>query len=230
MKRFIGSTLIVATSLLINSLIANATIIGFPSCIGANNCTKTITPPNPISPDPNNGILLGWDELQNITLTEDLRVDRVFDETVDFIEPDSSGTGFVIKSGTVVSSHYLQWDPGAGSSQTVQATIEFDSRIFAFITNDQKLFNSDEILGLPNFNYNNFGFRGLESGDTTNFNNELADINWTASSPGDWTRLITAFSPSVDGETTPEPISTISLLMLGTLGINSAVKRRFKKS
>ena len=230
MKRFTKSILIVATALLTHPIVANATIIGFPSCTGANNCEKTITPPNPIARNPNNGILLGWDELQNITLTEDLLVDRVFDPTVEFVEP--SGNGFVIKAGTIVSSHYFQWDPGAGSSRNVEATIEFDSEIFAFITRDQKLFDSDELLGLPNFDYNDFRLRGLENGDRTNFNGELVDIDWRASSPGDWTRVITAFSPSVNEVTTPEPISTISLFMFGTLGIgiNSALKHISKKS
>ncbi|MBL4781305.1 MAG: hypothetical protein JKX92_03595 [Porticoccaceae bacterium] len=106
-------------------LSANATLVGFPVCSGANSCDITSSPPNPVAPDPNNGILLAWDEVQNLTLSQDLHVDRVFDPGASFVETD--GSAFIIKSGTVVSSHYLQWDPGSGSSSKVEATITLDS-------------------------------------------------------------------------------------------------------
>ncbi len=66
---------------------------------------------------------------------------------------------------SVVSSHYLQWDPGSGSASSVQATIELNSQVFAFITADQNLFDSDAALGLPGLDYADFGLRGLETGD-----------------------------------------------------------------
>lgn len=171
-----------------------ATIEGFLVCTGANSCSITTSPPNPVVKDPNDGILLVWNEVQNQVLTDDLRVDRVADPNAPFIIPD--GNGYKIIAGTIVSSHYVQWDPGAGSSSKVTATLDFDSDIFAFITADQKMFDSDTPLGLPGLDYNDFGFRGLEGGDITTINGDKVDIEWNASSPGDWTRLITAFSPS----------------------------------
>lgn len=177
---------------------SHATLINIANCTGANNCLITDTPPNPVTQNPNNGLLIAWDEVQNFVLTEDLRVDRVFDINASFVE--ATGTGdFWIKAGTIVSSHYLQWDPGTylnqQSSSAVTAQIQLDSQVFAFITADQNLFDSD-FLGLPGLNYNDFGLRGLEPGDTTDFVGENVNINWSASSPGDWTRLITAFSPA----------------------------------
>ena len=193
-----GMVIVAATVLVLcgpAAPLARATLMGFSNVTGANDAIITDTPPNPVAPNPNDGILLAWDEVQNHQLTTNLAVDRVADPSADFIEPDGHG-GYLIKAGTIVSSHYLQWDPGAGSSSRVQATIHFDSDIFAFITADQKMFDSDSILGLPELDYSDFLNRGLEGADTTNIRGSEVDIDWTASSPGDWTRLITAFSPT----------------------------------
>ena len=126
---------VLATLSLLTCMSANATLVSITNCTGAIDCVITTTPPNPVQPDPNDGILLTWDEVQNITLIQDLRVDRVFDPTADFITDLGNGD-FLIKAGTVVSSHYLQWDPGNGSLSTVSATINLDSQVFAFITSD----------------------------------------------------------------------------------------------
>lgn len=208
-----------------------ATILGYDSCLGANDCLVATGAdiPNPILPNPNDGILLGWNELQNVTLSENLYINRVADPSADFIGFDA--TGYYIKAGTIVSSHYFQWDPGFQSASTVNARIHFDSDIFAFITSDQFLFNSDAIVGLPGFDYADFGLRGLESGDTTNFapggDNSLVDISWAASSPGDWTRLITAYSPQAAEEATrvSEP-GLLGLWLVASIGLLAYRRRR----
>ena len=205
---------------------SKATLIQLYNCTGANQCLITISPPNPIVANPNNGLLLSWDEVQNLVLKDDLQVDRVFDDTVDFVERTNTGD-FFIKAGTLVSSHYFQWDPGAGSSKTVSATIHLDSQVFAFITSDNNLFNSDEFLGLKGLNYADFRLRGLEKTDITNFNGSDVDIRWKASKPGDWARLITAFSPSVNNLTfqqVPEP--NMLMLFVGALLIILKIKRK----
>lgn len=210
-----------AALLLAVSGAAHATIVGYTNCTGALSCSVTATPPNPVTANPNDGILLGWNEVQNTTLTSDLFVDRVFDASAPFVSSDGSG-GFIIAAGTIVSSHYFQWDPGNGSSTRVDATINLDSQVFAFITDTQKLFDSDAALGLPGLDYNDFGLRGLESNDATNFNGEDVDISWSAGNPGDWTRLITAFSPAA---AVPEP-GAIALLGLGFAGLILTRRKR----
>lgn len=221
-----GATL--ATSLFASAMTAQATLSNITGCIGANSCEITGTPPNPIVQDPNNGKLLAWDEVQNYTLLSDLRVDRVFDELASFITT-APGGDFYIKAGTVVSSHYLQWDPGHGSAGSVKATIELDSQVFAFITDDQNLFNSDAALGLPGLDYADFGLRGLEDTDITQFSGQNTYINWGANSPGDWTRLITAYSPTATtntGNPVPEPSTVV---LLGS-GLAMMVGYRWKKA
>ena len=173
---------------------ASATLQDLGACQGARACVLTRDPPNPVVQNPDDGILLAWDECQNVRLEVPLRVDRVFDETADFITAD--GDGFSIRPGTIVSSHYLQWDPGNGSAPSVETVISADAQIFALITADEKLFASDGIVGLPGVDYNDFAFRGLEPHDTAVFRGTDIEIRWRASSPGDWVRLITAYSPA----------------------------------
>lgn len=209
-------------ALLVMAAPASATLVSISPCVGANACTITDTPPETVTQNPNDGILLAWDEKQNVVLEEDLPVDRVFDSSADFVI--ESGGQLFLAAGTIVSSHYLQWDPGEGSDSLVEATIAADSQIFAFITDDDKLFGSDEILGLDDLDYSDFGLRGLEAGDTTEFNGEKVDIGWTASSPGDWTRLITAYSPTAAASAVPVPAA--APLLVGALGALGLVARR----
>lgn len=199
----------------------HASLLSISPCVGAVSCDVTTSPPTTVSQDPNDDILLAWDEKQNVTLTQNLYVDRVFDATASFVGQDSRG--YYITSGTVVSSHYVQWDPlGSGS---VQATINTDSQIFAFLTSDQNLFDSDDDLGLAGVDYNNFLLRGLEGGDIINFNGNSVDIDWFAGSPGDWTRMITAFSPAaVSAVPVPAAVFMFAPALLGFLGFRRKLK------
>ncbi|WP_146147182.1 hypothetical protein [Photobacterium aphoticum] len=206
-------------TLLSSAFSARATLVSIDNCSGsvtegpAISCEITEDPPNPISKNPNNNKLLAWDEVQNHTLTAPLQVDRVFDENASFISDAGNGDYF-IATGTIVSSHYVQWDPKKRGS--IAADIVLDSQVFAYITSDANLFASDSALALPGIDYNDFNLRGLESGDSTLFDGANTAIAWTASSPGDWTRLITAYSPAAEiSEPAPLPLFLASLVLIG---------------
>jgi len=200
---------------------AGATILTVQNLGGAaSGFDITTNPPNPVAPDPNNNLLVIWNEKQNVQLTSDLLVDRVADPNAPFVTGTTNN--YKILAGTIVSSHYVQWDPNGSGSVT--ADLVFDSDIFAFITADSKMFGSDDALGLDYLDYNDFTARGLEAGDTTSINGNTVSINWTATSPGDWTRLITAYSPAAE-----VPVPGAAMLLgsglLGLLGMR--FRRRF---
>jgi len=186
------------------------TINAHATCIGitgdpeddAVDYAWTWVPPDPWTIIPNgynDNILYVWNEQQNVTLTEPLFVDWVADPNAPYVQEIPEG-GYYLKQGTVVSSHYVQWDPdGVGE---VHATLHFDAQIFAYITSDQALFDSDAVLGLPWVDYNDFAWRGIEPPPHENAdvvtvleNGIDVEIRWQASNPGDWIRLLTAFSP-----------------------------------
>ena len=158
--------------------------------------------------------------MQATTTLTNTDVDRVFDLSASFVGSDAGG--LFLEVGTIISSHYFQWDPGNGSANRVDATVNTDSQVFAFITKTKKLSNSDALLGLPGLDYANFVNRGLESGDTTVFNGGAVDLSWRASSPGDWTRMITAFSPAA---VVPVP-AAFWLFGSGLLGLIGFARRK----
>jgi len=219
------SILLLALSSCFYCATANASFIQYDSCTGANACLiapNSAPIPNPISANPNDGVLLGWNEIQHFTLTSNLYIDRVANTGANYIGQDANG--YYVIAGTMVSSHYFQWDPGSGSSNRVNATLNFDADIFGFIGSDANLIASDGLLGLPGYNYSQFGLRGLENNDSTTFapggSNNLVDISWGAGSPGDWARLITASAPTVvPPSQIPEPHALI-LFGLGLFGLS----------
>jgi hypothetical protein len=86
------------------------------------------------------------------------------------------------------------------------------------------MFDSD-FLGLAGVDYNDFGLRGLEAGDDTVFDGNSVNIDWSATSPGDWTRLITAYSPG--GQV---PVPAALPLLLGGMGVLGFAARRRRKT
>ena len=137
--------------------------------------------------------LFAFDEDQNIVLTAPLVIDV--------------GSG-PLSAGTIVASHYVFFDPGP--SQHVVGTVEFDAPVLGIITATANLANSD-FLANTGVTYLSPGQRGLEAGDSVSFSGTNRILFDTfASSPGDYVRVLTAFSPA----DIPEP-GTLVLLSLG---------------
>ncbi len=164
--------------------------------------------------------LYAFNEGQNITLTQDYSVN----------------IGATLSLGTTISSHYVFFDPAGATHQ--EGWVDFDSDILAVITSTSLLAASDDFLN-NHVNYLNPGYRGLESGDSvwigSNDHNRLY-VDWYASTPGDFVRVITGYSqggtdpcstnpPGVGGcpASVSEP-APLSLLLMGIVGIGLARK------
>jgi hypothetical protein len=143
-------------------------------------------PPNSVGNDtfqsPN---LYGFDEDQNILLAAPL-----------VVNVGSSP----IPAGSIVASHYVFFDPGP--SQHVIGTVDFDADVLGIITSTGTLAASD-FLANTGVNYLNPGLRGLEAGDSVTISGPRQILfDTVASSPGDYVRVLTAFSPAA---VVPEP-------------------------
>lgn len=124
-------------------------------------------------------VLLGFNEQQNVTLTSDLSVG-----------------GVTIFAGTVVSSHYILYDP-PGGAQRVTGNAIFDGEVLAILGRNTDLTATDALFGNVGTQYLSPGARGLESVDavTLGATNEVL-IDLTAGSPGDYVRVLTTAVPS----------------------------------
>lgn len=161
--------------------------------------------PNPLGPANSvgndtfqNNNLYGFDEDQNITLGAALGVDTV---AAPYLNP--------LPIGTTVASHYIFFDPGP--SRSIIGTVNFDSKVVAIISSTGLLLASD-FLANTGVNYLNPGLRGLEAGDSVTISglNQIL-FRTTASSPGDYVRVLTEYSPAAE---VPEP-GSMSLMGAG---------------
>jgi len=164
-------------------------------------------PPNSVgndnfqSPD-----LYGFDEDQNILLTAPLTV--------------NVGAS-PIPAGTVVASHYIFFDPGP--TQHVIGTVNFDSQVIGILTSTGTLAATD-FLANTGVNYLNPANRGLEAGDSVTISGPQQILfDTVASSPGDYVRVLTLFSPAAANA--PEPAS-LPLLGVGLLSAVSLLRGR----
>jgi len=190
----IASLLLVALPAL--ATITSGTVTGGSAFTAGGTFVKLIVPlSNPFGPPNSVGNdtfqspnLFGFDEDQNILLAAPLAVD----------------VGSTIPAGTVVASHYVFFDPGP--TQEVIGTVDFDSNVLGIITSTGLLAASD-ILANTGVNYLSPGDRGLEAGDSATISGPRQILfDTTASSPGDYIRVITEFSPAA---ATPEPSAVI---------------------
>lgn len=200
MKAWIRRTALFAVTVALCAMPADATVTG-GAVIGMSITPKgtfiklsvplgnPLGPPNSVGENtfdrPN---LYAFDEDQNIVLKADLATDV--------------GTN-PIPAGKTVASHYVFFDPGPGTE--VFGVVDFDSKVLAIITSTGTLAASD-FLANTGVHYLNPGNRGLEAGDyvTISGPNQIM-FHTVASSPGDYVRVLTEFSPKAFRITSKQP-------------------------
>jgi len=150
--------------------------------------------------------LFGFDEDQNILLTAPLTLDV--------------GTS-PIPAGTTVASHYIVFDPGP--SLHMIGTVNFDSSVLGILTSTTRL-SATDFLANTGVNYLNPSARGLEAGDSVTISGPTQILfDTVASSPGDYVRVLTAFSPAAAA--TPEP-GSIGLSAIGLAALAALLVRK----
>lgn len=154
--------------------------------------------------------LYAFDEGQNITITTDLSVD----------------VGSSITAGTVVASHYVFFDPMYSQSQT--GFITFDSAVLGIATSEGTMSASDFLIN-NSVTYLSPAARGIEGGDDVWIASDDPNtiwVSWSASSPGDYIRIFTEYSPSAELPAVPLPAALPLLIAaIGSLGITARRRR-----
>jgi hypothetical protein len=198
----------VALSLLLLSATPVAAIVIGGGVTSGGGSFVLLTPPfggsTPVNTVGNNTFqtlnLYAFNEVQNVVAPAGgLAVD-------DLAGPAGAGT---IAAGTLVASHYVFFDPLNPANQA--GWVDFDSKILGVITSRDLLIASD-ILVNPGVSYLSPTLRGLEPQDSATIDGSLnyrLRVDWSASSPGDYVRVLTERSP---GAPVPEAAPTGLLL------------------
>ena len=152
--------------------------------------------------------MLGFNEKQNVLLTENLAVD-----------------GGTIAAGTRVSSHMIFMNtPGDGMLDLDNILWEFDGIVLGVMSDRQGLLEaaSNPLLSNPGTAYpGSFDARGIELMEDfySGVGTKTLDVSLKVVEPGDWIRVVTVSS-------VPEPASILGLLTIAVLGGTSMLKRQ----
>lgn len=207
---------LIATALffMLSSSIVNATIIGGAVTTGTGSFVEltplvdvfTVGDDNFQTPN-----LYAFNEDQNVSVAGS---DLDYDLTVGGTWSTTGTNPGSLTVGTTVASHYVFFDPGPAT--TIEGWVEFDSDIIAVIVTTSLLDNSD-YLANTDVNYLNPGLRGLEGNQDqiVSVTDRKVFINFRASTPGDYIRVLTEYSPTAAA---PEP-TTLVLFLLGLVGL-----------
>ena len=125
-----------------------------------------------------------------------------------------------------MASHYIFFDPGP--TQEVIGTVNFDSEVLGILTSTETLAASD-FLAHTGVNYLSPADRGLEAGDSVTISGpDQILFDTVASSPGDYVRVLTAFSPGGVTEPTPVPEpGSVVLLGSGLVALAGMLRRKW---
>ncbi|MEO0358525.1 MAG: hypothetical protein AAF386_09580 [Pseudomonadota bacterium] len=124
--------------------------------------------------------LYAFDEDQNITLTEPIRIDI--------------GAIQMIAQGTVVASHYVFFDSLDGIHH---GYVDFDAPILGIAAQADTM-GATDFLANTSVTYLGSDLRGLERGDHVWIDGQDPHrlwVYWAGSSPGDYIRVFTEQSP-----------------------------------
>jgi hypothetical protein len=169
----------------------SAAIIGGPDIISP----PTTLGPNPFGQDR----VVAFYEQQNITLGKNVDLGRKVGKKLAKAKGGRDAkSARTVAEGTLVSSHYVAYDPDGVRRATV--TIEFDSEILGVVVGDKRLLATD-FLGADGVDYKSFRYRTREWRDKYKISKDGKSITlkFRANTPGDHYRIITA------GTGTPPP-------------------------
>lgn len=157
-----------------------------------------------------NEFMLGFNEKQNILLTEALEVDGGF-----------------IEAGKRISSHMIFLNT-QGNKRLEKTSVSwlFDGTILGVMSDNKGNLEkaSNELLGAEGTQYpGSFKNRGFETNNPDEYkivDPNTLEVTMLVTEPGDWIRVIT------EAEAVPEPASMLGLLAVGAVGFGAARKRQ----